>query len=154
MEAELGVRVTPAEDPRAAVESSDIICTATNSHTPVVNGNWVQDGTHINAVGAYTSTMRELDTSTVQFARVFVDHHAAAKTEAGDILIPIEAGELTYDHVAGELGEVLLGRVPGRQHETDITIFKSVGLAMQDAVTAAKVYAKAVEEGVGQQVEL
>ena len=78
----------------------------------------------------------------------------AAKAEAGDILIPIEAGELTYDHVAGELGEVLLERVPGRQHGTDITIFKSVGLAMQDAVTAAKVYAKAVEEGVGQQVEL
>ena len=154
MEAELGIQVTPAEDPRAAVESSDIICTATNSHTPVVNGNWVQDGAHINAVGAYTSTMRELDTSTVQFARVFVDHHAAAKTEAGDILIPIGAGELTYDHVAGELGEVLLERVPGRQHGTDITIFKSVGLAMQDAVTASKVYAKAVEEGVGQQVEL
>jgi alanine dehydrogenase len=154
MEAELGIEVTPAENPRAAVESSDIICTATNSTVPVVNGNWVQDGTHINAVGAYTSSMRELDSSTVQFARVFVDDHAAAKTEAGDILIPVEAGEFGYEHIAGELGEVLLKQVAGRQHETDITIFKSVGLAMQDAVTAEKVYARAVEEGVGQDVEL
>ncbi len=154
MEAKLGIEVTPAEDPRAAVESSDIICTATNSFMPVVNGNWVQDGTHINAVGAYTSSMRELDTSTIQFARVFVDDHAAAKTEAGDILIPIEAGEIHYDHVVGELGDVLLDRLPGRRHETDITIFKSVGLAMQDAVTAQKVFARAVDEGIGQDVEL
>ena len=98
--------------------------------------------------------MRELDTD---------DHPTPAssstitlppKTEAGDILIPVEDGEISYDHVVGELGDVLLGESLVEPMRTEITLFKSVGLAMQDAVTAAKVYAKAVEEGVGQQVDL
>ena len=106
------------------------------------------------AVGAYTSAMRELDTTAIQRSYVVVDNHTAARTEAGDILIPIEQGDLTYDHVAGELGEVLLGSVAGRTGERQITLFKSVGLAMQDAVTAARVYARALATEAGQRVAI
>jgi ornithine cyclodeaminase/alanine dehydrogenase-like protein (mu-crystallin family) len=85
---------------------------------------------------------------------VFVDNHHSARTEAGDILIPVARNELTYDHVIGELGDVLTGKVAGRQLRTDITLFKSVGMAMEDAVVAARVYSLARERGVGQYIEL
>jgi len=137
-----------------AIAHSDIICTATNSPTPLFAGEWVRPGTHINAVGAYTRTMRELDTATIQRSRVFVDHHPAAQAEAGDILIPIAEQAFTYDQVAGALGEVITGQVVGRSNEAEITVFKSVGLAMQDAVTAAQLYAKAVALGRGVHVDL
>ncbi|MCB0062294.1 MAG: hypothetical protein KDE19_09270 [Caldilineaceae bacterium] len=143
-----------ARNTQDAVEAADIICTATNSPTPLFDGNWLQPGTHINAVGAYTSKMRELDTTTVRNSRVFVDRHEAAKSEAGDICIPVAAGELTYDHVAGELGQVITGEVAGRRSDTEITLFKSVGLAMQDAVTAKRVYLAAVAQGLGAEVAL
>lgn len=157
MEAKLGVAVTAVRGVdaiRSAVEESAIICTATNATTPVFDGRWVQPGAHINGVGSYTAKMRELDSWIIGHSRVFVDHHPAAQTEAGDLLIPIANGELTYDHVAGTLGELLNGAVAGRQRPDEITIFKSVGLAMQDAVTVARVYAQAVEQGVGRHVEL
>ncbi len=150
----LGIEVLPCHDARAAVESADIICTATNSAIPLFNGNWLVGGTHINAVGAYTTAMRELDTTTVRRSRVFVDHHPAAQAEAGDIMIPVANGEIGYDHVAGELGDVLLGRVPGRTGDDAITLFKSVGLAVQDAVTVARVYQIALAQGVGQDIFL
>lgn len=157
MAAKLGISVTAlrgVDAIRTAVTESAIICTATNATTPVFDGRWVQPGTHINAVGSYTAKMRELDSWIVAHSRVFVDHHPAAQSEAGDLLIPIANGELTYDHVAGALGELLTGKVAGRRRPDEITIFKSVGLAMQDAVTVAKVYAQAVEQGVGQHVLL
>lgn len=154
IEADLGIEASPAGDVRAAVASSDIICTATNAQTPIFDGSWLRDGTHINAVGAYTSSMRELDTATVQRARIYVDDHTAAQSEAGDLLIPIELGELTYEQVTGELGQVLTAEVPGRTDGRDITLFKSVGLAMQDAVTAASVYARAIETNRGQSVSI
>jgi ornithine cyclodeaminase/alanine dehydrogenase len=150
----LGVHMIPCRDPRMAVESADIICTATNSHQPIFNGNWIQDGAHINAVGAYTAQMRELDSNTIISSRIFVDRHEAARTEAGDILIPIAEGGITYDHVIGELGEVVSGTVVGRTCDTDITLFKSVGLAMQDAVTAQHIYALALSEGRGQNIRI
>ena len=154
LETQLGVGAVPCRDVRMGVESADVICTATNAVEPLFNGNWVQDGAHVNAVGAYTRTMRELDSHLLAEARVYVDHHPAAQAEAGDIMIPIELGELTYDHVVGDLGSLLLGQVEGRLHASDITVFKSVGLAMQDAVTAPRVYANALASGVGTQVDL
>ena len=137
-----------------AITQADIICTATNSPTPLFLGDWVRPGTHINAVGAYTRTMRELDTALIQRSRVFVDHRPAAGAEAGDILIPIAEGAFTQEQIAGALGEVVNGDVIGRTNTDDITVFKSVGLAMQDAVTAARLYAKAVERGIGAQIHL
>ena len=158
MESQLGVEVHATRGglmgANHAITQADIICTATNSPTPLFAGAWVRPGTHINAVGAYTRTMRELDTATIQRSRVFVDHHPAAQAEAGDILIPIAEQAFTYDQVAGALGEVITSQVVGRRNDEEITVFKSVGLAMQDAVTAAQLYAKAIALGRGVQVDL
>jgi ornithine cyclodeaminase/alanine dehydrogenase len=154
MSNKLGIDVMATRDAQLAVEQADVICTATNATTPVFNGGWIRPGAHINAVGAYTAQMRELDTTAVRRSRVFVDHHPAAQSEAGDLLIPIANGELAYDHVAGALGDLVIGRVAGRSNSEEITLFKSVGLAVQDAVTAALVYKLALERGLGQQVEL
>jgi ornithine cyclodeaminase/alanine dehydrogenase len=154
MSERLGVEVVATRNVQQAVQQADIICTATNAATPIFDGGWIRPGTHINAVGAYTARMRELDTTAVRRSRVFVDHHTAAQNEAGDLLIPIADGELVYDHVAGALGELVDGQVAGRSSLEEITLFKSVGLAMQDAVTAAQVYKLALDQGVGRRVEL
>ncbi len=154
MSERLGIPVLRAEDMRQAVEAADVICTATNSSTPLFDGAWLRPGTHINGIGSYTRTMRELDTTTILRSRVYVDGRTAAQTEAGDIVIPIAEGAITYEHVVGEIGSVLLGRTPGRTNEDEITVFKSVGMAVQDAVTAPIAYRRAVEQGLGQQVDL
>ncbi|MCB0106073.1 MAG: hypothetical protein KDE53_09185 [Caldilineaceae bacterium] len=151
---QLAIEVTATRNSQFAVEHSDIICTATTSPTPLFDGDWLKPGTHINAVGAYTAHMRELDTTTMRRSHVFVDRHEAARTEAGDLCIPIANGELTYDHVAGELGQVITGAVTGRPDDEAITLFKSVGLAMQDAVTAKGLYLTAVAQGIGKEVHL
>ena len=101
--------------------------------------------------------MRELDAKTIQRCRILVDQQAAAQSEAGDILLAVEElvdDPLTYDPIAGELGDVVVGRLPGRTDPEQITLFKSVGLAMQDAVTAAHVFAQATTAGIGQTVDL
>ena len=154
MATKLGIEVIATRDVQTAVNAADIICTATNASTPVFAGQWLKPGVHINAIGAYTAKMRELDTATIQRSRVFVDHHKAAQTEAGDILIPIANQEYAYTQVAGELSELINGQVTGRTKPDEMTVFKSVGLAMQDAMTAARVYALAQERGVGQNVHL
>lgn len=150
----LGIEVKPTRDPRSAIRNSDIICTATTSSTPLFDGAWLQPGTHINGVGSYNARMQEVDATTVRRARVFVDRIQAAQTEAGDLLIPINKGEITLDHIAGELGQVINGTLAGRSNAEEITFFKSVGTAMQDAVTAAVVYRKALAQGVGQEISL
>jgi alanine dehydrogenase len=154
MRAELDIEVTPMRDVRAAVEAADLICTATNSSTPLFRGEWLHPGTHINAIGAYTRSLRELDAVAVQRAYVVVDHLPAAQAEAGDILIAQAEGAIGPDHVAGTLGQLLVGEIAGRTSPEQITLFKSVGLAMQDAVTAAWVYRAALEQGVGQKITL
>ena len=153
----LGIEVTPVRgqsELRAAVEQADILCTATNSEQPLFEGTWLRPGTHINAVGSFTAKMCELDAETVRRSRVFVDSHAAAQIEAGEIVQAIAAGAIAYSHVAGDLGSLLQGDVIGRSDDGEITLFKSVGLGLQDTVTAARVYAQAVARGVGQKVEL
>lgn len=154
MAEQLGIIVEATRDVQPAVAAADVICTATNASTPLFDGAWLKPGTHISAVGAYTSTMRELDTTTVLNSRVYVDRHEAAKAEAGDICIPIANGEMAYTEVVGELGDVIIGEAAGRQSATEITLFKSVGLAMQDAVTAKRVYAAAVAQGLGTEIAL
>jgi ornithine cyclodeaminase/alanine dehydrogenase-like protein (mu-crystallin family) len=153
MTAKLGIAVTPSRNPQQAVAAADVLCLATNSSTPVIASEWLKPGVHINAVGAYTAKMREVDSATVQRSRVFVDHHTAARVEAGDILIPLANGEISESQVAGALGELINGQVTGRTSPEQITFFKSVGLAVQDAVTVAKVYRLAVERNVGQQID-
>ncbi len=159
MRERLGIDVQPSRDVRSAVEQADIICTATNSHEPVFDGEWLQPGAHINAIGAYNRTMREVDTTTIRRSRIIVDNHTAALEEAGDIIQAIAESQsspdpLDYEHVAGELGDVVLGTVAGRTSPNEITLFKSVGLAMQDAVTAELIYQRAVAMNIGQHVSL
>jgi ornithine cyclodeaminase/alanine dehydrogenase-like protein (mu-crystallin family) len=154
MSEQLGIAVTPVRDVRAAVAAADVICTATNSSTPLFPGEWLRPGVHINAIGAYTRTMRELDGVAVRRAHVVVDHLPAAQAEAGDILLAQAEGAIGADHVVGSLGQLVVGEIAGRTSLEQITLFKSVGLAMQDAVTAAGVYKAAVERGVGQRVVL
>lgn len=154
MAQQLGIAVEPAGDVQRAVGRADVICMATNSATPLFDGAWLQPGAHINAVGAYARTMRELDTTAIVRSRIFVDRLQAAQSEAGDIVIPIEEGAITIEHLAGELGQLIAGERVGRTSAGEITLFKSVGLAMQDAVTASRIYARALELGAGQNVEI
>lgn len=149
-----GIPVQAVRNVRQAVEQADVICTATNSATPLFDGAWLKPGAHINAVGTYLRTMRELDTVTIQASRVIVDRLQAAQSEAGDLVIPLNEGAISPEHIVGELGQVISGALAGRRDDQEITLFKSVGLAMQDAVTASRVYARALERGVGQLVEL
>jgi ornithine cyclodeaminase/alanine dehydrogenase len=153
MREKLGIELVLTGDKKFALEQSDIVITATNSRTPLFDGNWVKAGIHITAIGSYKPEFRELDTETVKASRVFVDILAAAKEEAGDIIIPISEGAITWDHIAGEIGEVIAGKIPGRRNAEEITVFKSVGLAMQDAVVAAEVYRRALSAGLGTKLE-
>lgn len=125
-----------------AVMGADVICTVTASSVPVLEGKYISKGAHINAVGACTPGSRELDSETVRKARVFVDSQESALHEAGDILIPIQEGVIGPGHIAGELGEALLGRIQGRTSENEITLFKSLGLAAQDLASAFYLYRK------------
>ncbi len=154
MSAQLGLPVAPVDDPRAAVEGCDIIATATSAATPILDGNWVAPGTHINGIGSHAPHMRELDTTIIRRSRVIVDLRSAALAEAGDLIIPIQEGAITADHIAGELGEVIVGQVPGRTQPDEITLFKSEGLAIQDVSVATRVYQIAQERGIGQNVTI
>jgi len=148
----IGVESCPTADD--AVKGSDIVVTVSTSKEPVLSGDLVQPGTHFNAFGNFRPDERELDTATVKKSRVFVDLREAALTEAGDLLIPIKEGKITEGHILGEIGEVLIGSVPGRTSNTDITLFKSVGVGIQDCAIAALAYSKAREAGLGTEISL
>ena len=135
-----------------AVRDADVICTVTSASEPVLGDTDVAGrGTHINAVGAFGATWRELPTAVMARSRIIVDSREAALTEAGDVLVPIEEGALSPDAIAGELGEVLAGRVPGRIGD-ELSVFKSLGLPIEDAVACEEIYRRAVERGMGEQI--
>lgn len=141
-----GPEVEPAASPRQAVAGADIICTVTGSPDPVLMGRWIEPGAHVNAVGACVPSARELDTQAVLRGRLFVDRRESALHEAGDVLIPITEGAFTQSHIAGELGDLLLGRVAGRERDVDITIFKSLGMAVEDLAAASHIAERAAAE--------
>jgi alanine dehydrogenase len=149
MTGRLGFEVVPVARPRDAVEGMDIIVTASSAQEPVFDGSWLVPGQHINAVGSHSPMARELDTTTVVRSKVFADQPSACLVEAGDLMMPISEGAIERTHVRAGLGEVIAGLKPGREHDSDITLFKSVGLALQDASTASVVYKRALEAGVG-----
>ncbi len=154
MSKQLGIDVKVVDEPIKAVKGCDIIITATTSKTPVFNGEWLESGTHINGIGSHTPTTRELDSTTIKRAKVVVDTYESCLSEAGDILIPIKEGIITKDHIYAELSEIVLGKKPGRVSDDEITVFKSVGVAIQDASTALKAYKIALEKGVGKTIKL
>lgn len=143
-----------ARTPREAVENADVICTATTSHTPVFDGHDLKLGTHINGIGSYTPQMQENDATTVRRARVIVDSIEAVLAEAGDLIIPLNAGEITREHINSELGEVIVGEKPGRTSPQQITFFKSVGVAVQDAMAASILLHNGSAMGLGTVIDL
>lgn len=134
-----GIDVEPMGSARAAVEGADLICTVTASPTPVLEGDWIAPGAHVNAVGASSPGTRELDTAAVRRARIIVDSREAALAEAGDLLIPIGEGALEPDAIRAELADLVLHRREARRSEAEITLFKSLGLAIEDAAAAARI---------------
>jgi ornithine cyclodeaminase len=125
-----------------AVENADIICTVTSSKEPVVMGEWIAPGTHINAVGSSTPFARELDTAAIAKSKLFTDCYESLFKEAGDFLIPKKEGSVTDEHVKAEIGEVLAGTKKGREHDDEITVFKSLGIAAEDIFAAYHIYEK------------
>jgi len=135
-----------AED---AIRGADLVCTTTAAREPILEGQWLRPGVHVNAVGACFPTARELDTEAVRRSRIFVDRMESAMNEAGDLLIPIREGAIQADAIAGELGSVLAGRLPGRRAPDEITLFKSLGIAIEDLASARRIYERAIELGRG-----
>jgi alanine dehydrogenase len=154
MSARLGVEVIPTPSLRTAIDAADILCAASSAHEPVFPGEWLHPGMHLNGVGSHAPRARELDTETVRRSLLVVDNRQAALAEAGDIIIPIQEGAMAEEHIHGELGQVIAGQVAGRSNDEQVTLFKSVGLAIQDVSTAARVYALAQQHGVGQKLPL
>jgi alanine dehydrogenase len=120
----------------------DVVCAVTGAREPVIRGEWVQPGAHVNLVGAHAPDAREADTALIARARVYVDSNAGAWSEAGDLLIPLAEGAIDRTHVAGEIGALLLGRIAGRTRADEITVYKSLGSVAQDLVAAHLVYTR------------
>lgn len=144
-----GVDVRILDDRSAALAGADIVIAATTSSTPVFDGHDVEPGTHINGIGSYTPEMQEVDATVVQRARIVVDSREAALKEAGDLIIPIQQGLIRAEDVDTELGEIVNGIKAGRTSDSEITFFKSVGVAVQDVAVARRVLqAAASREGI------
>jgi ornithine cyclodeaminase len=145
--------ITAVDSAEAAVTGADLIVTATTSYNPVLQRDWVAPGAHINAVGTFSRKAREVDTATVVAASLFVDRRESALNEAGDYLIAASEGAIGPDHIRAELGEVLIGAALGRTSPDEITLFKSLGLAVEDLASAAYLYQKAQQQHAGTWVE-
>jgi ornithine cyclodeaminase/alanine dehydrogenase-like protein (mu-crystallin family) len=152
MTQQLGLPVERRGTPAETLEDADVICTATTSTTPVFEDRQLAPGAHVNAVGSFRPDVTEIPSATVCRARVVVDHRASALEEAGDLIGPLSQGLVQQSHVSTELGEILLGRSPGRRSDSEITLFKSVGVAIQDLCAAARALENARRIGLGLQL--
>jgi len=149
MQSRVECPIEAADSLPAALRGADIIVAATTSRDPVVLRDWITPGAHINAVGTFSPKARELDTATMAAAAVFVDRRESAFNEAGDYLIAAGEGAIGPESILAELGEVLIGKHPGRTSAEEVTVFKSLGLAMEDLAAAEYCYEKAVRQGRG-----
>ncbi|MEP6972485.1 MAG: ornithine cyclodeaminase family protein [Betaproteobacteria bacterium] len=136
-----GLPAHPCDELRGAVQTADIVCCVTTSTVPLVLGEWLQPGTHLDLVGAFKPDMRETDDAAVVRSHVFVDTYSGALSEAGDLVQPLAAGQIDRAHVRGELAQLVRGEIPGRQSAQEITLFKSVGTALEDLAAARMVLA-------------
>jgi ornithine cyclodeaminase len=148
------IRIDVALSAREAVDGADVICTTTSAREPVLYGEWLSPGAHINAVGACFPAARELDTGAVVRSRLFVDCRESALNEAGDFLIPKAEGAIDDDHIVGEIGELVSGRIKGRSAPDQITLFKSLGVAVEDLAAAYHAYQKALDTDRGREIDL
>ena len=154
LEAAVGVPIEVAHSAEAAVRNADIVVTVTTSKDPVLRPDWLKRGAHINAVGSHRPDTREIDGATLQRAKIVVDSRDAMMAECGDILLAIKENMISEANIDREIGEVLAGTKSGRASESELTLYKSVGIAIQDVATADLVYRKAVRQGVGTTVEI
>jgi len=150
----IGVDIKTVNSPEIIVKKSEIIVTATTSRTPVFDGKLLKQGTQINAIGSFRPDARELDDNAILRSKVVVDSKEAALAEAGDIVIPLKDNVINETHIYAEIGEIITGKKHGRISDDEITLFKSVGLGVQDAAAAHLAYKKAREAGVGFEAEL
>jgi len=148
------VRVDVVSSPEEATRQADILCTLTPSKDPIVLGKWFAPGLHVNAVGTHWIGSREIDTEAVVRSRVVCDSRDANQAECGDLMIPVAEGAITPDHFQDELGQVINGERPGRQSADEITMYQSVGLAIQDVATAAYLLDIARDRGIGTEMSL
>src|SRR5688572_24436983 len=148
------VPIVASESAEAAVRDADLIVLATSSTTPVVENAWVASGAHVMCVGACRPDQREMAPDLVKRGRLYVDSRAAAVVESGDVVMNIADGLFDKTHVRGEIGELVLGRAPGRGSDADVTIFKSLGMAVEDVVAADLVFRRASETGAGTELTL
>lgn len=148
------VLIKATESAEQAVRGADLIVLVTSSPTPVIDDAWVDPGAHVVCVGACRPNQQEMPPQLVKRSRLYVDSSAAAVVEAGDIVMNISAGLFDQSHIRGEIGELVLGRIDGRQSPGDITVFKSLGMAVEDVVAADLVFRRAAESGAGTELTL
>jgi len=146
-------RIVAVDHAGEAVVGADVVVLVTSSPAPVIEDGWVKPGAHVISVGACRPNQREMDPALVARARLFVDSRAAALVESGDVVLGMQEARFGADHIVAELGEVASG-APGRRNDTEVTIFKSLGLAVEDVTAADLAYRRAVERGVGQELSL
>lgn len=151
--AKLPFTIEPVDDVQSAVESADVINTTTNAREPIVRREWIRPGTHINAVGSSIASTRELDTDTMAAASLFVDRRESTLNESGDYLFAAKEGAIGPDHIRAELGELLIGKHRGRSSTEELTVFKSLGIAVEDLASAQFLYQRALEQKVGARVD-
>lgn len=150
-----GTEIIGVDSSDEAIGNADVITVVTTATSPVFDGEKVKKGAHINGVGSYMKHMQEIDEYIISKAdKIYLDSKEAVLSEAGDFIIPIQKGIITEDIITGELGQVISKTIEGRQSENEITLFKSVGIAVQDVVTAYRIYEKALKNKVGKEIEI
>ncbi|MGQ0767408.1 MAG: ornithine cyclodeaminase family protein [Gemmatimonadota bacterium] len=148
------LHITVCDNAEAAVRDASIVCTTTSSRDPILHGAWITPGAHVNVIGASLPTAREVDTAAVVRSRFFVDRRESVLAEGGAFLMARAEGAVGDEHIIGELGELVLGTIRGRTSDRDVTMFKSVGLAVEDVACARFIHQRAIEAGDGQWINL
>jgi ornithine cyclodeaminase len=154
MKAKSKAKFTVASDAESAVRGADVVCTVTAASEPVLKGAWLRPGTHVNVVGSSSPVQREVDTDAVRRSRVYTDRVESAVNEAGDLMIPMKEGAITEKHILGEIGQILTKQIQGRRSADEITMFKSLGLAIEDLACAHWLHERAAREQRGSWVEI
>ena len=151
-----GLEAVFCADPRTAVEQADIVCTVTSTKgdSPFLKGEWLKKGAHVNAVGACSGAAREIETSVVKRCKVYYDWKEATMRDAGDLMIPVRAGEVSFDDFMGEVGSVMTGSLEGRVNDEEITLFETIGISVEDIAAALLIFEKAKAQNLGVWVEI